>query len=88
MASAFRLIKLVFMMLVFVPLLWAASCSLFGVGAAYAVKEAAGPITAQARHEAKLAEIRHHKARLNREAGYGSRSDAGYASHYDDDYDY
>ena len=88
MFTAFRLIKMVFILLVFAPLMWAASCSLLGVGASYAIKEAAGPISEKMRHEAKLAEIRRHNERLNREAGYASHSDAGYTSHYDEDYDY
>ena len=75
MDAAFKLIKLVFMVLVFVPLMWAASCSLLGVGAAYAVKEAVGPISQRARHQSKLEEARRHNERLNRELGYGSRSD-------------
>ena len=79
---------MVFMLLVFAPLMWAASCSLLGVGASYALKEAAGPISAKMRHEARLEEIRRHNERLDREAGYGSHSDARYASHYDEDYDY
>ncbi len=73
MDAVFRLIKLVVAALVLVPLLWAASCSLLGVGAAYAVKEAAGPISKQAVQTAKKERLRRQNERFNREASYNSR---------------
>ena len=80
MESVFRGFKLLVGALILVPMLWVASCSLLGVGAAYAVKEAAGPANAEARREARRDALRRHNEEMNREAGYGSRRT------YDDDY--
>ena len=82
METAFKSLKLIIGALLLLPMLWAASCSMMFGGAAYAVKEAAAPVTASAYKEAKREELRRHNEEMNREAGYGSRS----GSDYDDGY--
>lgn len=81
METVFRSFKLLIGALILLPLLWAASCSMLFSGAAYAVKEAAGPVGDAAIRESKRAELRRHNEQMNREAGYGSRT-----RQYDDDY--
>ncbi len=82
MEMAFKSLKLIIGALLLLPMLWAASCSMLFGGAAYAVKEAAGPVSETAYREARHAELRRHNEQMNREAGYGSRS------RYDHDDDY
>ena len=68
-----RLFKLVIGALIIVPIVWAASCSMLGVGAVYAVKKAAKPV-AYAVHDAENRDReRRRRDRLNYEAGYGPR---------------
>ena len=71
MESVFRVVKLLIGALIIVPMLWAASCSMLGVGAAYAIKEAAGPVSESARREARRDKLRRHNEDSNRRAGYG-----------------
>ena len=90
MEYVFRSIKLIIGALLLLPLLWAASCSLLGVGAVYAVKEAAGPLKTAAIKHVKTEAQRRRDARVNRDAGWGTHAyddrDGGYAHHYDDEY--
>ena len=80
MESVFRGFKLFIGALIVVPMLWAASCSMLGVGAAYAVKEAAGPLDEASQRAARRYEQRKHNEESNRRAGYGPPRD------YDNDY--
>ena len=82
METAFKSLKLIIGALLLLPMLWAASCSMLFGGAAYAVKEAAGPVSDSAYKAAKREELRRHNEEMNREAGYGSRTRSDYDSDY------
>ena len=80
METVFRGFKLFVGALIIVPMLWAASCSMLGVGAVYAVKEAVGPLDKASERAARGYELRRHNEEANRRAGYGPPRD------YDSDY--
>ena len=80
METVFRGFKLFIGALIIVPMLWAASCSMLGVGAAYAVKEAVGPLDKASERAARRYESRRHNDESNRRAGYGPPRE------YDNDY--
>ena len=82
METAYKSLKLIIGALLLLPMLWAASCSMLFGGAAYAVKEAAGPDSDSAYKQDKRAELRRHNEQMNREAGYGSRSGYDYEDGY------
>ena len=90
MEYVFRSIKLIIGALLLLPLLWAASCSVLGVGAVYAVKEAAGPLNKAAIKHANSEAQRRRDAQVNRDAGWGTHAyddrKGGYAYHYEDEY--
>ena len=80
METAFRTIRFAIGILLMLPMLWAASCSIVAHSAADAVSEAAEASNSpEAIKEAKARELRRHNEEINREASYRG----GY---YDDDY--
>lgn len=83
MENVVKSIRLIIAGLVLVPMALAASCSLLGVGTVYAVKEAAGYDSPEARaaaiRERKRQELREHNEEMNREAAYSpSRGNSDY----------
>lgn len=80
MESVFKLIRLVIAGLVIVPMLWAASCAMLGVGTVYAVKEAAEPLGKSAQAAERRERERRERLRRRYEAGYGPPQEG------DDDY--
>ena len=78
--TVFRSFKLLIGALILLPILWMASCSMLFGGAAYAVKEAAGPVADAARREARRDAVRRHNEDTNRRAGFGPPRE------YDNDY--